>query len=83
MRLSALRVVQMFMACAAIGILFCLAAGVISIVLAIHGTPNHISGDWILLIWAGGFAAGIPFVWLRMAPRPKNETGDGKSANVT
>jgi hypothetical protein len=73
MQISALRISQMLLACAAIGILFSLAAIVISSVIAINGTPNHLSGDLLLMIWATGFVIAIPVVWFRMRPKPNNE----------
>ncbi len=75
MQISAHRIYQVFMACAGIGMLFSLAAIVISSVIAINGTPNHLSGDLLLMIWAIGFLIAVPVVWFRMSSKPKNETG--------
>jgi hypothetical protein len=81
-RLSIFRLIQVLLGSAAIGVLFCLAAGVISIVIAIHGTPNHISGTQLLWVFAAGFGAGLPVVWLWMGRRTKNAI-PGEPTNVT
>lgn len=73
MQISAHRIYQIFMACAAIGIMFSLAAIVISSVIAINGTPNHLSGDLLLMVWTIGFVIAFPVVWFRMRSKNGNE----------
>ncbi len=73
MQISAHRIYQIFMACAAIGVVFALAAIVISSVIAINGTPNHLSGDLLLMVWALGFVIAFPVVWFRMHSKTGNE----------
>lgn len=75
MQISAHRIYQIFMACAAIGIVFSVAAIVISSVIAINGTPNHLSGDLLFMIWAVGFVIAFPVVWFRMRSKTGNEVG--------
>ena len=63
---------RMAAASVAIGVVSSLAAVVVSVVLAVQGTPNHLSGDQLLLVFAVGFLVGIPLTWFWLA-RPRGE----------
>ncbi len=62
--IDALRIV---FACAGFGVLAGLLAVIVSIVLAINGTQNHISAGWLALVCLAGAVLSLPFVWRRMS----------------
>jgi hypothetical protein len=62
------RILRMTVASAAIGVVSSLAAAILSVVLAVQGAPNHLSGDQLLLVFAVGSLVGIPIAWFWLIP---------------
>lgn len=74
--MSISRVVRIVIACAAFGVLLTLVAVVISVIRAINGMENHISGDQLVGIFFTGAILGLPIVLWRLSQARHRESDD-------
>jgi hypothetical protein len=70
------RVLRIVTACAAVGVLAMLVAVIASIVRSLNGTPNHLSGDHLMVIFLIGAAVGFPLVRSRLSHKRARDPGD-------
>jgi hypothetical protein len=70
------RALRIVVACAAVGVVLTLGAVMISVIRAVGGTENHMSGDQLVVIFLIGAILALPVVLRRLSHKQSRKQDD-------